>query len=96
MIADGGRCVAGSKAIVPRGTTSNRDGRGAFVTVRTTRRTVLRVIGEGGVVHSSLPTEAFVGLGGDEVVEAIDIEWPSGRRSELAGPATGTLRVDEP
>ncbi|HVK88545.1 MAG TPA: CRTAC1 family protein [Kofleriaceae bacterium] len=80
--------------VVLRGSTSNRDGLGAVVTVRTTRRTVQRVVGHGGVVHASLPAEAHVGLGAD-VVEAVEVRWPSGTRSELTGPLTGTVVVDE-
>ena len=64
-----------------RGTISNRDGLGAIVVARTASGRVLtRVVGAGGVVHTALPAEAAFGLGGDRV-DAIEVRWPSGRRS---------------
>ena len=49
-----------------RGRTSNRDGVGAIVTLRTSSgRTHLRAVGAGGVVHTATPPEAAFGLGAD-------------------------------
>jgi len=78
-----------------RGRISNRDGVGAAVTARLAGgRSVMRIIGAGGVIHSSGPAEAFFGLGGDEV-ERLEVRWPSGLRSELAWPPAGTSVVVE-
>ena len=78
-----------------RGRTSNREGAGAVVTAHmTSGRTQIRIVGAGGVVHSSHPVEAFFGLGGD-TVDAIEVAWPSGRRSMVSHPPPGSLIVDE-
>jgi hypothetical protein len=78
-----------------RGQASNREGAGAVVTARmASGRAQVRVVAAGGVIHSSGPAEAFFGLGSEEVA-ALEILWPSGRRSELARPSPGTLIVEE-
>jgi enediyne biosynthesis protein E4 len=78
-----------------RGHASNRDGVGAVVTIRmASGRTQMRIVGAGGVIHSSGPAEAFFGLGGDSVTE-IDVQWPSGRRTVRPGAAAGRLVVEE-
>jgi enediyne biosynthesis protein E4 len=79
-----------------RGRTSNRDGLGAIVTLRTSSgRTHLRAIGAGGVVHTATPPEAAFGLGTD-TPESLQVLWPSGRRTELPAPPPGTsLVIDE-
>jgi len=78
------------------GQVSNRDGVGAVVTLRmASGRTLTRSVGAGGVIHTAGPAEAVFGLGGD-VVEMLEVQWPSGRRTEIAGPAAGTsLVLDE-
>jgi len=100
-----GRPAAGAwLRVLLHGQASNRDGVGAVVTARLAGgRRVPRVVGAGGVIHSSGPAEAFFGLGheagagaGREAVEALEVQWPSGRRTEVARPPTGaTLIVEE-
>lgn len=79
-----------------RGRASNREGVGAVVIARlASGRSQIRAVGAGGVIHSSSPAEAFFGLGSDEVL-ALEVQWPSGRRTEVARPPTGaTLIVEE-
>lgn len=91
-----GRPAAGTwLQVVLSGSASNRDGVGAVVTARmTSGRTLPRAIGAGGVVHSASPAEAWFGLGSDEV-EVVQVQWPSGRRTELTGPLTGSLVLEE-
>jgi enediyne biosynthesis protein E4 len=77
-----------------RGQISNRDGRGAVVTLRLqSGRTLTRVVGSGGVLHSSGPAEAFFGLG-DEIVEELRIKWPTGRIATTTSPF-GSLVISE-
>jgi hypothetical protein len=76
-----------------RGQVSNRDGVGAVVTIRLdTGRVLTRAVGAGGVVHSASPAEAFFGVGAARVV-VVTVLWPSGRRTELIEPPTGTTLV---
>lgn len=77
-----------------RGHASNREGRGAIVTIhQASGRSQVRIVGSGGVIHSAGPAEAFFGLGRDAVT-SIEVLWPSGRHTD-AGPATGALILDE-
>lgn len=60
------------------GTSSNTDGIGAVVTLTVAGgRRVTRAIGAGGVVHSSGPPEAHLGLGSASI-ERLEVRWPSG------------------
>ena len=77
-----------------QGRTSNRDGNGATVVVHTARGRRIRPVGAGGVVHSTSPAEAWFGLG-DDRVDALDVYWPSGRRSRVPGPLAGAIVIDE-
>lgn len=80
-----------------RGRVSNRDGVGAIVTARlASGRTVPRAIGAGGVIHAASPPEAVFGLAGGDEIEAIEVRWPSGRRTEVIRPAAGALVLEEP
>ncbi|MEJ7599668.1 MAG: CRTAC1 family protein [Kofleriaceae bacterium] len=75
------------------GRTSNRDGVGAVVTLQLAGgRTLTRVVGAGGVVHTAGPAEAAFGVG-TATVERITVQWPSGRRSEVLAPALGATHV---
>lgn len=61
-----------------RGTISNREGRGAVVTVHLPDgRTMIEVIGAGGVAFSSVPAELFISTGGARPTE-LTVTWPSG------------------
>ena len=77
------------------GQVSNRDGVGAVVTLHmASGRTQIRAVGAGGVIHSASPAEAFFGLGHDAAA-SVDVLWPSGRRTQVAGPSAGALVVEE-
>jgi enediyne biosynthesis protein E4 len=77
------------------GQASNREGRGAVVTARlASGRSQTRIVGAGGIIHSSSPAEAFFGLGHD-AVETLEVRWPSGRRTEVTRPPPGSLTLDE-
>jgi len=77
-----------------RGSTSNRDGIGAIITLHTTRgSTQIRAIGAGGVLEGSPRARAYFGLGND-TVERVDVAWPSGKQSTVTSPR-GTMTVDE-
>jgi hypothetical protein len=78
------------------GVASNREGVGAVVTLQMSAgRTQVRVVGAGGMIHSSTPAEAFFGLGHD-TVESVDVHWPSGRHTSVDHPPAGNLLVAEP
>ena len=77
------------------GHASNRDGAGAVVTLHmASGRTQMRVVGAGGIIHSASPAEAFFGLGHDGI-ESVEVQWPSGRHTEVTGPPAGALIVEE-
>lgn len=65
------------------GTTSNRDGLGAIVRVKTGSRTVTQINdGKSGyLTQSSLPL--YFGLGDAEKVDRIEILWPSGTKQSV-------------
>jgi enediyne biosynthesis protein E4 len=82
-------------AVTLRGGPSNRDGIGAVVTARLSGgRTVSRVVGAGGTIHTAGPAEALFGLG-RATVEAVEVRWPSGTRTSVTAPAPGRLVVEE-
>jgi hypothetical protein len=77
------------------GQASNREGVGATVTAHLSGgRTQTRIIGAGGIIHSASPAEAFFGLG-RESVETLDVQWPSGRHTEVTRPAPGAVILEE-
>jgi len=67
-------------AVVPVGTSSNRDGLGATVRVRAGGRTYMKVNdGKAGYLsQSALPL--YFGLGDANGIERIEIDWPSGKK----------------
>ncbi|WP_422927928.1 FG-GAP-like repeat-containing protein [Singulisphaera sp. PoT] len=81
------------------GTRSNRDGIGAKVTLTTrSGRQVAHRYGGGSYQSASDPRLHF-GLGADEVVEQVEIRWPSGRidrYSKLAADTGYRLREADP
>ena len=68
------------------GTTSNRDGLGARVSVKTAGGTYRQVNdGQSGYLSQSrMPL--YFGLGDAETVESVEVAWPSGRIQQVAGP----------
>jgi hypothetical protein len=82
-----------------RGTRSNREGLGAYVTVLLPDgRRMLKVMdGKSGYLsQSDLPL--YFGLGTADHAASLEVRWPSGRRQTVAGPiSTGqTVEVVEP
>jgi enediyne biosynthesis protein E4 len=80
------------------GTTSNRNGLGAVVTVAAGGSTYTKVMdgNSGYLSHSVYPL--YFGLGGAEAVDSIDIRWPSGKKQTVASPIkmNSTIEVREP
>lgn len=67
-----------------RGTVSNRDGRGAVITAHLPGgRSLIEVVGAGGVAFSSLPAEVFLSTGAERPTQ-LTVAWPSGRISRVS------------
>ena len=79
------------------GVKSNRDGLGAMVQVRSRGKVQARFHdGKSGYLsQSSVPL--YFGLGTNEVVEQIDVDWPSGTHQQITGPVSldSVLRLVE-
>jgi hypothetical protein len=79
------------------GTTSNRDGIGARITIAMEngqKRWALVKTGSSYCSQSELPVT--FGLGGASKVASIEVAWPSGRVDRIAGAAAGqTLTIQE-
>lgn len=75
-----------------QGTTSNRDGLGAVVTVKTRNQTYTKVHdGKSGyLAQSSFPL--YFGLGEASVIESIDVTWPSGEKDLIN---TDTIQLNQ-
>ena len=65
------------------GTTSNRDGIGAVVRIRSASGKQWRMVRSGSSYCSQSDTAITFGLGGDAAVAAIEVEWPSGRKDRV-------------
>jgi thioredoxin-like negative regulator of GroEL len=77
------------------GTKSNRDGVGALVTLSQNGRTQVRQRLGGGSYQSASDPRVHFGLGRGEVVESVEVRWPSGqvdRFKDLAAGAAYLLR----
>lgn len=84
-------------ALELRGTDSNTDGYGARVRVHAGGRTHAREVRAGDGLYSSSDPRPHFGLGPVEAIEWIEVDWPSGRRSRVEGPALdAVLVVTEP
>jgi hypothetical protein len=66
-----------------KGTTSNRIGVGARITVKTSDTTQTREVKAGGSFASSNDPRAHFGLGKAKVVDELTVKWPSGKVSNL-------------
>jgi len=73
------------------GTTSNRDGLGAFVRVTSGGRTLTKYNdGKSGYLsQSSLPL--YFGLGEAQKIDSVEVDWPSGRKQVV----TQNIRVND-
>jgi len=80
------------------GTRSNRDGLGATVTIHAGGSAYMKVHdGQSGYLSHSL-APLYFGLDDADVVDKIEVAWPSGRKQELPGPiqANRMLSIREP
>ena len=74
------------------GTTSNRDGIGAKMTVKVSGgATLARAVKSGSSYLSQSQLPVTFGLGSSDSVERIDIVWPSGRKDTLSNVRTNQL-----
>jgi enediyne biosynthesis protein E4 len=84
--------------IVLEGATSNRNGLGATVRVRTGGHTYTKYndAKSGYLAQSALPL--YFGLGDTDKIERVEVDWPSGRKQVLTSKsdANQTLRITEP
>ena len=90
--------VGGHRAVVAlRGATSNRFGVGATVRVKTAAgEQVRQLVLARGYLSSSEPVLHF-GLGEEERIERLTVEWPSGHVQEFAElPADRRFTISEP
>jgi hypothetical protein len=81
------------------GTRSNRDAVGAVVTVRADESSFMRQRIGGGSYQSASDGRLHFGLGKAEVVEAVEVRWPSGhvdRFASLAANRMYRLRETDP
>jgi hypothetical protein len=78
------------------GTKSNRDGLGAVVRVTTASGKQWAMVRSGSSYCSQSQVAPTFGLGTDKIVQALDIEWPSGAKQHFANvPADQAVTVDE-
>ncbi len=80
------------------GNASNRDGLGATVTVTADSRSFHRTHdGKSGYLSQSV-YPLYFGLGESQVVDRVEVRWPSGRIQVVAGPikTNSILKVQEP
>lgn len=79
-----------------RGRQSNRDGVGAIVRVRIGELRQMRVVTAGESYASQFSRVVHFGLGNTDVVERLEILWPSGVRQEWSQLAADRLiEIDE-
>ncbi|MEO7135417.1 MAG: ASPIC/UnbV domain-containing protein, partial [Vicinamibacterales bacterium] len=76
------------------GTTSNRDGLGAVVTVTAGGSIYTKVFdgNSGYLSHSLIPL--YFGLGAAQSVDSIEVLWPSGKKQTVSAPITINSRVE--
>ena len=74
------RCDWGNRWLVIRtvGTASNRDGIGARITVVAGEKTQIREVSAGGSNNSQSMLPVHFGLGEAEMVDSVQVRWPSG------------------
>ncbi len=75
------------------GRKSNRDAIGARVEVRAGGRSIWRQVKGGGSYLASNDRRLTIGLGSNETVEEVRIDWPSGARSSVRGMKSGESRI---
>ncbi len=75
-----------------RGVTSNRDGLGSVVRLRTGPLDLVREARSGGSFLSSNDARLHFGLGDNGHVDRIEVRWPTGR-TEIYGPAAANREI---
>ena len=81
-------------AVKPIGSSSNRDGLGAVVTVRAGGAAYTKVFdgNSGYLSHGLYPL--YFGLGAAEALDGIEVQWPSGKKQVVAGPFKINSTID--
>ena len=76
------------------GTASNRSGLGAVVKVTAGKSTYTKVMdgNSGYLSHSLYPL--YFGLGAADVVDSVEVRWPSGKKQTVARPITINAVID--
>ena len=84
-------------AVKPVGTSSNRDGIGARVTVVVDGASQIREIAAGSSQMGQNMLEAHFGLGAADTVDSVTVAWPSGKVTRLTDVAANQrITVQEP
>ena len=79
-----------------RGSTSNRDGIGAIIRLRTGGRGQMRVVAAGDGYASQNSRIAHFGVGTATKIDELEVTWPSGRRQRFTlVPVDRVLEIDE-
>ena len=79
-----------------RGRQSNRDGVGSIIRIRARGDRQMRVISAGDGYASQFSRVAHFGLGKNEVIEELEVLWPSGKKQLFEGVlADQMIEIDE-
>jgi len=79
-----------------RGRQSNRDGVGSIIRIRARDDRQMRVISAGDGYASQFSRVAHFGLGKNEVIEELEVLWPSGKKQIFEGVlADQMIEIDE-
>ena len=79
-----------------RGRQSNRDGVGSIIRIRARGDRQMRVISAGDGYASQFSRVAHFGLGKNEVIEELEVLWPSGKKQIFEGVlADQMIEIDE-
>jgi enediyne biosynthesis protein E4 len=79
-----------------RGIASNRDGIGAVVSVEGATGRQWQMVRSGSSYASQSDLALTFGLGGEQVVSAVEVVWPSGAKDRLANvPARQAITIEE-
>jgi len=75
------------------GTTSNRDGIGARITVKVGSRILVNEVRSGSSYISNSDMRVHFGLGASEKIDSVEVRWPSGRRETFNGILVDRIHV---